>query len=169
MPANTTSLQGTVRDPQTRLAIPGVKISLLRAGAVVSEKWTDAEGIFRFVDLTPATYELRAEKQGFQNLDLPSLQIKGPEIRNLVLEAIAGATMPVPMKGPSGVPGAAPSPPAPPLFADWTLSRSANLPSASRAAGNRSRAGAPGLRELREGARPLGCSNAGLGPLRQRR
>jgi hypothetical protein len=114
MPTNTTSLQGTVRDPQTKLAIPGVKISLLRAGAVVSEKWTDAEGIFRFVDLTPATYELRAEKQGFQNLDLPRLQIKGPEIRDLALEAIAGATMPVAAKGPSGVPGAVPSPPAPP-------------------------------------------------------
>jgi hypothetical protein len=46
MPTNTASLQGTVRDPRTKLGIPGVKISLLRAGVVVREKWTDAEGIF---------------------------------------------------------------------------------------------------------------------------
>ena len=110
-PTNTTSLQGTVKDPQTKLGIPGVKISLLRAGAVVREKWTDAEGIFRLVDLAPGTYELKAEKRGFQALDLPGLQIKGPETRDLALEPIAGEIMPA--KGPSGVPGALPSPPAP--------------------------------------------------------
>jgi hypothetical protein len=111
-PTNTASLQGTIRDPQTKLGIPRVKISLLRAGAVVSEKWTDAEGIFRFIDLAPATYELKAEKQGFQGIDLPSLQIKGPETKDLALEPIAGGTMEA--KNPSGVPGAMPSPPAPP-------------------------------------------------------
>jgi hypothetical protein len=108
----TASLQGTVRDTQTKLGIPGVKISLLRAGVVVSEKWTDAEGIFRLIDLTPATYELKVEKQGFQAIDLPSLQIKGPETKDLALEPIAGGVLPT--KGPSGVPGAVPAPPAPP-------------------------------------------------------
>jgi hypothetical protein len=112
-PSNTTSLQGTVKDPQTELGIPGVKISLLRAGIVVREKWTDAEGIFRLLDLTPGTYELKAEKQGFQALHLPGLQIKGPETRDLALEPIAGEI--VPAKGPSGVPGAVPSQPTPAL------------------------------------------------------
>ena len=37
-PTNTASLQGTVRDPQTKLGIPGVKDRLLRAGVVVREK-----------------------------------------------------------------------------------------------------------------------------------
>ncbi len=112
MPTNATSLQGTVRDPQTKLGIPGVKISLLSAGVVVREKWTDAEGIFRVIDLAPGTYELKAEKQGFQAIDLPGLQIKGPETKDLELVPTAGEMMPA--KGPSGVPGAVPSPPAPP-------------------------------------------------------
>jgi hypothetical protein len=110
-PINAASLQGTVTDPQTKLGIPGVKISLLREG-VVHEKFTDGEGIFRFIDLAPGTYELKAEKQGFQVIDLPTLQIKGPETKDLALEPLAGEIMP--SKGPSGVPGAVPSPPAPP-------------------------------------------------------
>src|SRR5580658_3417922 len=111
-PASTASLQGTVRDSQTKLAIPGVKLSLLRGGVVVSEKSTDVEGIFRLVGLAPGTYELRAEKQGFQVLDLPSFQIKGPTTKDLALEAIASETLPT--KGPSGVPSAVPSPAASP-------------------------------------------------------
>jgi Carboxypeptidase regulatory-like domain len=109
---NTASLQGTAKDPQTKLGIPGVRISLLRGSVVVKEEWTDAEGIFRFIDLAPATYELKAEKQGFQPLDLPSSKIEGPETTDLRLEQIAGETPPA--KGPSGIPGAVPSPPAPP-------------------------------------------------------
>ena len=76
-PSNNSSLQGTVRDPQTKLGIPGVKISLLRAGVVVREKWTDAEGIFRLVDVAPGTYELKAEKEGFQTLELRGLHDQG--------------------------------------------------------------------------------------------
>jgi hypothetical protein len=112
-PNKTASLQGTVTDPQTKLGIPGVKISLLRAGVVIGENWTDAEGIFRLLDLSAGTYELKAEKPGFQSLDLPSLQIKGPEIKDIALEPIAGETFPT--KGPSGAPGAVPSPPTPPV------------------------------------------------------
>jgi Carboxypeptidase regulatory-like domain len=112
-PANTASLQGTVRDPQTKLGVPGVKISLLRAGVVVREKWTDGEGIFRLLDLVPGNYELKAEKEGFQPLDLPSLEIKGPGTKDLALEAIASEIMLA--KGPSGVPGAVPLQPAPPV------------------------------------------------------
>jgi hypothetical protein len=111
-PTNTASLQGTVRDPQTKLGIPGVKISLLRVGVVVREQWTDAEGIFRLVDLTPGSYELKAEKQGFHAIELPGLQIKGPETKDLELEPTAGETMPT--KGPSWVPGVVSSPPPPP-------------------------------------------------------
>ena len=114
LPTNAASLQGTVKNPQTSLGIPGVKISLLRAGVVAREKLTDGEGIFRLVELTPGTYELKAEKQGFQVLDLPSFQIKGPETKNVALEPIAVESMPA--KGPSGVPGAVPLPPAPPTL-----------------------------------------------------
>jgi len=110
-PSTTASLQGTVRDSQTKLGIPGIRISLLRGSVVVRENWTDGEGIYRLVDLAPGTYEVKAEKQGFQTLDLPGLQIEGPETKNFALEPIVGETTRA--KGPSGVPGAVPSPPAP--------------------------------------------------------
>jgi hypothetical protein len=109
--ANAASLQGTIRDGQTKLAVPGVKISLLRAGVVVGEKWTDAEGIFRLLGLPPGIYEVKAEKPGFRVLDVPSIQVKGAETVELALKPIPGATLPG--KGPSGLPSAVPSPPGP--------------------------------------------------------
>jgi hypothetical protein len=112
-PINTVSLQGTVRDEQSKLGIPSVKISLIREGIVVRENFTDGEGIFRLIDLAAGTYELKAEKDGFRSIDLPDLQIKGPDTKDLALEPLASEVMQP--KGPSGVPGAVPSPPAPPV------------------------------------------------------
>src|SRR5579863_5806049 len=103
---NTASLQGTVRNAQTNLGIPGVKISLLRAGVIAGVKSTDAEGIFRFVGLVPESYEIKAEKEGFQALELP-VQISGPETIALTLELMEREN--VPSKGISGIPGVAPS------------------------------------------------------------
>jgi hypothetical protein len=110
VPRNAVSLQGTVTDPQTKLGIPGAKISLLRAGIVVGETLTNAEGIFRFVDLAPGTYELTAGKEGFQPLNLTGIRIKNPETKDLVLASIPGTTLPT--TGPSGIPSAVPAPPA---------------------------------------------------------
>jgi len=133
--ANTTSLQGTIRDAQTTLAIPGVKITLLRAGTVIAEKLTDAEGIFRLLGLAPGIYELRAEKPGFQVLDVSDIQIRGAETEELVLEPIAGAALPT--KGPTGVPGVAPSPPtpAPSTTGSYPGLRTAQTPSSPRPLG----------------------------------
>jgi carboxypeptidase family protein len=111
-PVNAVSLQGTVTDQQSKLGIPGVKISLIRDGIVVREDFTDAEGIFRLIDLAAGSYELKAEKDGFKGVDLTDFQIKGPETKNLSLEPLASEIMKE--KGPSGVPGAVTSPPAPP-------------------------------------------------------
>ena len=45
-PTNSASLQGTVKDTQTKLGVPGVRISLVQSGIVIREKLTDGEGIF---------------------------------------------------------------------------------------------------------------------------
>ena len=127
MPANAVSLQGTVKDSQTKLGIPGVKISLLREGVVVRETSTDGEGIFRLIDLAAGTYELKADKQGFHALDLSDLPIRGPETKDLALEPMASEIMAE--KGPSGVPGAVPSPPAPPAPPTGPYSGLRQLPS----------------------------------------
>ena len=109
--SNTASLQGTIRDAQTKLPIPAVRITLTRAGVVAAEKWTDVEGIFRLLGLASGLYELRAERPGYQVLNLSKIQINGAESQELVLEPVPGAN--IPMKGPSGVPGAVPSPSEP--------------------------------------------------------
>ncbi len=109
---NVSSLQGTISNSQTKLGIPGVEISLLRDGKVIVEQRTNAEGIFRFIGVPPGIYELKASREGFRDIDLPSLQIKGPGIQDLSLDPVEGATMPT--KGPSGIPGARSSPSAPP-------------------------------------------------------
>ena len=85
---------------------------MLRAGVLAGEKWTDGEGIFRFIGLAAGIFELKAEKEGFQDLDLPTVQINGPQTTDLALEPIAGGSLPT--KGISGIPGA-PSSPAPPI------------------------------------------------------
>src|SRR5580658_9922077 len=83
IPRNAASVQGTVTDSNTKLGIPGVKISLLRAGVAIGETLTNAEGIFRLIELAPGTYELKAEKDGFQSVDLPGFRIKSPETKDL--------------------------------------------------------------------------------------
>ena len=75
---NVSSLQGTISNSQTKLGIPGVEISLLRDGKVIVEQRTNAEGIFRFIGVPPGIYELKARREGFRDIDLPSLQIKDP-------------------------------------------------------------------------------------------
>jgi len=111
-PVNNVSLQGRVIDQQSKLGIPEAKISLIREGIVVRESFTDAEGIFRLIDLEAGSYELKAGKDGFKSVDLTDLQINGPETKDLSLEPLASEIMKE--KGPSGVPGAVTSPPAPP-------------------------------------------------------
>ena len=125
---NTASLQGTVIDRQTNLGAPGVRISLLRAGILAGEQWTDAEGIFRFVNLPPGTFELKAEKEGFQTLDLP-VQVNGAETIALTLEPVERES--IPSKGVSGIPGAAPSSPVPliPATAPYPGLRTSQPPS----------------------------------------
>src|SRR5579872_1330136 len=108
---NVASLQGTVTDTQTKLAIPGVRVSLLRGGALVAQQWTDAEGIFRLINLVSGTYELKAEKDGYGAVDLPNFEVKGPLTKDLTLTTTNGAV--TPNKGPSGLPTAVPSQPGP--------------------------------------------------------
>jgi hypothetical protein len=60
----TSNLYGTVTDEKAQ-ALPGVTITL--AGQRAPEvQVTDAQGIFRFLDLQPGSYQAKAELEGFE-------------------------------------------------------------------------------------------------------
>jgi len=103
-PANTTSLQGVVRDQQGR-AVPGVTVEL-RGGALSYSTVTGAEGIFRLRDMLLGVYELTLTRAGFETLLILEVKLDhaGAETLELKLRALNQGTHQ--SKGPSGVPGA---------------------------------------------------------------
>lgn len=86
--AQTTSLTGVVTDPQGAV-IPGIEITLTnqdtqrRRTAI-----TDDQGNYLFSQVTPGTYELRAELTGFKTTIMPDvvLQVDTPATVNIRLE-----------------------------------------------------------------------------------
>ena len=65
VPPPVAHLSGRVTDAQTGWAIGEVKITL--GGQV---KYTDAEGVYAFLDLTPGTYTIKFEKSGYETLTM---------------------------------------------------------------------------------------------------
>jgi hypothetical protein len=67
------NLYGTVVDEQGA-ALPGVTLTLTGAGAP-NVQVTDAQGRFRFLGLSPSTYLLQAELEGFSRIEYPNIVI----------------------------------------------------------------------------------------------
>ena len=70
-PADNTSLQGIIRDPQGNV-IPGVQIDLRNTSG--PEKYsvvTGAEGIFRLRNIRFGVYEVSLAREGFKTLVVP--------------------------------------------------------------------------------------------------
>ena len=70
----TGALFGTVTDEQ-KGALPGVTVTLTGSTGPQVQV-TDTQGKFRFLNLPPGSYDLRAELQGFSTVELPDLAIK---------------------------------------------------------------------------------------------
>jgi hypothetical protein len=70
----TGDLYGTVTDEQKQ-ALPGVTVTLSGVGAPQVQQ-SDAQGKFRFLNLYPGTYGLRAELEGFSTVERPDLTIR---------------------------------------------------------------------------------------------
>ncbi|MEO6192574.1 MAG: TonB-dependent receptor [Thermoanaerobaculia bacterium] len=70
----TGDLFGTVTDEQKQ-PLPGVTITLTGERAPQVQQ-SDAQGKFRFLNLSPGSYDLRAELQGFSTVERPDLVIK---------------------------------------------------------------------------------------------
>jgi hypothetical protein len=70
----TGNLYGTVSDEQGA-ALPGVTVTLTGVGANQVQV-TDSDGQFRFLNLYPGTYGLRAELEGFSTVEYPDIGIR---------------------------------------------------------------------------------------------
>ncbi|HXT51508.1 MAG TPA: TonB-dependent receptor, partial [Thermoanaerobaculia bacterium] len=69
----TGNLYGTVTDQQG-VALPGVTATLSGQGAPQIQV-TNAQGQFRFLNLSPGGYALKAELEGFSTIDYPNISI----------------------------------------------------------------------------------------------
>ena len=103
-PANTTSLQGIVRDQQGR-AVPAVQLELRNPSGAAYTTLTGAEGIFRLRDIQFGNYELILTKPGFKTLAIPRLELAKPGLSTLELQMQALTALAPENKGPSGLPG----------------------------------------------------------------
>ena len=66
----TGNLFGTVTDNQGQ-ALPGVTVTLTGAGAPQVQV-TNAQGQVRFLELSPGSYEVRAQLEGFSSAEKPA-------------------------------------------------------------------------------------------------
>nr|MDP9121634.1 carboxypeptidase regulatory-like domain-containing protein [Acidobacteriota bacterium] len=69
----TGNLYGKVSD-QTGAALPGVTVTLT-TGNAPQVQVTNAQGEFRFLGLSPSTYQLKAELEGFSTVEYPNIVI----------------------------------------------------------------------------------------------
>jgi len=84
--ASTGALTGVILDP-SNAAVPGVTLHLSNQdGTEIKSASSDQVGRFRFLFLPPGTYQLRAEKAGFNPVDVRDLRISVTETLPLKLQ-----------------------------------------------------------------------------------
>ena len=114
------ALQGIVRQENGRAVIAAHVILRSASTNQALERTTDAQGVFRFIDVPPGNYELTIVAPGFNDFANPTLRLKPGD--NLIFELALIAsppTSPAPATFPqipgeiSSSPANAPPPPAP--------------------------------------------------------
>jgi hypothetical protein len=112
----TAAVQGIIRDTSTR-GVVGAKITLTnRASGAVRTISTDADGVFRSVDLAPGSYSLFVQGEGFENATHDDLRLNAGDVVTIemTLNGSGGAAAPalrLPRLPELGPPGAAAAPP----------------------------------------------------------
>ncbi len=74
--AGTGVLAGSVTD-STGSAMPGVTVTVTRAGARVADVTTDVRGRYRVTGLAPGSYEVRFSLAGFNPVSQPAVDVSG--------------------------------------------------------------------------------------------
>src|SRR5947209_12430033 len=87
----TSSVQGTVID-ESGAAVPAVELRLsnVETGVTITATSNDS-GIFRYPDLPPGKYRLRATKTGFQTLVQENITLESGRIQNVPVTLRVGA------------------------------------------------------------------------------
>jgi Carboxypeptidase regulatory-like domain len=106
------SLQGVVRDANGK---PVIGASVIMRNLVTDqkiEKISNAQGVFRFLDVAPGDYELKIVAAGFQDFSNPTVQLKSSDdlVREITLIAVPSAA-PTPPQFPQ-LPAVTANPPA---------------------------------------------------------
>ena len=71
----TGTISGTVRDATSQV-LPGVSITLEGPTLVTAQVTTSSDtGLYRFINLPPGAYNVRAELSGFQSLTLQAIRV----------------------------------------------------------------------------------------------
>jgi len=84
------ALQGVLRDANGKPVI-GATVTLRNLTTDQKfEKVSDAQGVFRFIDVAPGDYELKIDAPGFQEFTAPALQLKPGDdlVREITLVAM---------------------------------------------------------------------------------
>ena len=87
------SIVGNVADPSGAI-VPGAKVAVINIGTNEKrESATDASGLYRFVNLAPASYRLEVDKTGFKHITRQPIEVQvGRETRIDVAMQIGAAT-----------------------------------------------------------------------------
>lgn len=98
--SSTTSLRGTVTDPNGAL-VPGAKVTLSNPSTAFSRTTdTGNDGVYQFLQISPATYTLTVEASGFAAMkqDNVTLQVSLPATLDIALQ-VRGVTETVEVSG----------------------------------------------------------------------
>jgi hypothetical protein len=88
--AKKAALQGVARDANGKPVIGASVILRNLATGQKIEKVSDAQGVFRFIDVAPGDYELKIAAAGFQEFGNPTVQLKSGDdlVRDVTLIAL---------------------------------------------------------------------------------
>jgi len=108
------AMQGILRDANNNPVI-GATVSLRnQASGFELKKSSDAQGVFRFIDILPGSYELEIEEDGYEKFVEHDVQVNAGDalVREITLTAAPTSAAPAPSNLPQLPPRVAPSNPA---------------------------------------------------------
>ena len=107
------SIQGILRDANNNPVIGATVLLRNQASGFELKKNSDAQGVFRFIDILPGSYELKIEEEGYEKFVERDIQVNAGDslIREITLTVAPAAAAPSPSNLPQLPPRLAPNNP----------------------------------------------------------